>query len=277
MSDEKRHRPDKKAAKRTQRRPKTFDIQCARNIEDRRLIELGMAEVQGRVRWNYFRRRQEEVVNEPDPEPVLGGAATTFQCCDMKDAWVHSARSKMKGAHKFRYSERVAQAIADIAGEVNEYQDFVVAHTQLSFGEGQICHAAPLFLGKSWYDWAMFRYRPDDVDNDNIDPAAFPPESGNDPAIMPAHLRAFVDLTFLPQDNTTIYKSAIYMVTEPVRRNRAATEQVQSDFFQPYLKGSFQVKGKREWITKMEIKCMDEMTGPACVIPDLDNSNDRAY
>jgi hypothetical protein len=54
MSNESHHKPDKKSAKRTQRRPKNFTIQVANKIEDRRVIEMGIEELQGRPRWKYY-------------------------------------------------------------------------------------------------------------------------------------------------------------------------------------------------------------------------------
>ena len=53
-SNEMAHIPDKGSAHRTQKRPKSFDIQSARQVNDWRKIEMGMEELSGRPRWDYF-------------------------------------------------------------------------------------------------------------------------------------------------------------------------------------------------------------------------------
>jgi len=58
-SDESQHKPDKTAAKRTQRRPKTFDKQCADRIHDMRVVEHGLQEIRdGGQKWCYYQKLQ---------------------------------------------------------------------------------------------------------------------------------------------------------------------------------------------------------------------------
>ena len=59
VSDEEHHKKDKKSAGKTQKRPKTFEIQSMTQIENRRTIETAVAELKGRVRWHYKERKRE--------------------------------------------------------------------------------------------------------------------------------------------------------------------------------------------------------------------------
>ena len=88
-SDEMHHKKDKKSAKRTQKRPKTFDIQSLQRIEDRRVIEFGMEELAGRRCWDYYRgiglptisqNNEQHVDKQPklsDQYPKLSGPTST--------------------------------------------------------------------------------------------------------------------------------------------------------------------------------------------------------
>jgi len=59
-TDESQHKPDKTAAKRTQRRPKTFDKQCADRIHDMRVVEHGLQEIRdGGQKWCYYQKIKE--------------------------------------------------------------------------------------------------------------------------------------------------------------------------------------------------------------------------
>ncbi len=97
---------------------------------------------------------------------------------------------------------------------------------------------------------------------------------------MPAHIRCFIDLRGLPEDNTTKYKPAIYMIVETVKRNTTPEElriQEYSELFQPYVKTKQRIRGTTEWVPKMKIMCVDELVGPARVYPDLDNTHPNAW
>ena len=48
------HIPDKSSARRTQKRPKTFDIQSTKQVDDRRVLEMAIQELKGRPRWDYY-------------------------------------------------------------------------------------------------------------------------------------------------------------------------------------------------------------------------------
>jgi hypothetical protein len=53
-SNEMNHKPDKKCAKRTQRRPRSFEYQCANRIHEMALIDLAMHDLEGRPVYDYL-------------------------------------------------------------------------------------------------------------------------------------------------------------------------------------------------------------------------------
>jgi len=290
MTDEKHHRPDKKSAKRTQKRPKTFEKDTAKKIEDKRLIDLGMEELKGRVRWDYFEgfheRKDPRLCKKPRKSkrdyPYLGGVTATIRYCDEEDKYIYSIQTDMKDKSKYIYEEELLDKFAMVAFEVEGYQDEgqrkLLVHSEFTTEE-TIYRAAPHFMGKPWWDWALFRYREADEEKDNPNNPAGTPfvDEGQDPAVMPAQLRGFIDLRWLPEDNDTKYDSKIYAVVEEVRRNNDPEEWIQSNIFQPYVKKATRIHGTRRWSHHFAVRPLDEMVAPACVIPDLNNKHPKAY
>ena len=176
MSNERQHKPDKKSARRTQRRPKSFNIQVARKIEDRRVIETAMEEIRGRPRWDYysgFQHAKLKVLPKPgDITQTLGGVKAKFEYSDEEDRWIYGLSTEMRLVKKYQYPQDLVDAIGDVAGQVSEYQDILVVHSELTFN-GNIYHASPHFKGKPWHDWAMFCFREEEEGDNEDDPAYF--------------------------------------------------------------------------------------------------------
>jgi len=294
MCNESHHIPDKKSAKRTQRRPKTFDMQTAKQMEDRRVIEFAAMELLGACRWSYFDEYEvEEGVGPPNPgiaPPVLGGVQARFSYCEEQEKYTYSLKTEMKEKHKYIYKDKYfLEKMSQVAFQVEEYLDSVVLHSELTF-QGTIYRAAPHFLGKPWWDWALFRFREDNEETDNPNNPAGTPfveyeedEVPIEPAVKPAHLRGFIDLRNLPDDNNTGYMSTIYAFVECVRRNNHPDEQIPAQIFQPYVKISrynslyHQTSGSGEWVPKFSLLPIEKLYGPAVVIPDLGNSHPKAF
>ena len=72
-SNEMHHKRDKKSSKRTQKRPRTFKMQSLKQIEDRRVIDLGVAELEGRKRWDHFRTKKAIAANKVPGKAELSG------------------------------------------------------------------------------------------------------------------------------------------------------------------------------------------------------------
>ena len=54
FNSERHHKANKKTAQRTQKKPDKFNIQMARKIQERQAVEMGMEEINGRKRWQYY-------------------------------------------------------------------------------------------------------------------------------------------------------------------------------------------------------------------------------
>ena len=88
MSDEMHHKDDKKSSKRTQCRPDRFEMQSLQQIENRRVVELGVEELNGRVRWRYDHgfisreavTQETSTPNAPQVTPDEGELSGVFAC-----------------------------------------------------------------------------------------------------------------------------------------------------------------------------------------------------
>jgi len=279
-SNEMGHKPDKGSAKRTQKRPKSFDIQSVQQVNDRRLIDMGMEELAGRPRWDYYvgferpnqksshrirewRKNRGKAATEgaggvenAQLGLTLTGVSATFAYIGDEYAMT-TVKSAMKKKSRFQYPPSIVATLEELANDVGDYCDELTVFSELCIS-GQTYRAAPHFQGKQWYDWALYR-RPS-------------VNEGFAERIVPLHIRCFVDLRCLPAVNSTNFESKVYFIAEPVRVNQDMDELIQSDIFVPYVKeeGEF-------FSCKAELLPVDRISGPVCVIPDLGNTNPRAF
>ena len=262
----------KQSALRSQKRPKTFDKQVLQAIDERRAVEFGMEELKGRKRWDYFDGITDyEVSAKPkvEQETDLGGVKAEFSYNSDQNRWVYTLFTKMRANRRFAFNPNLHAAISNVAAEVSDYQGSLMVHSELFTPNQdqtvQTYRAASYFMGKPQFDWGMFRFK---EDASKVD------------AIMPAHIRCFIDLRGLPLENTTKYKPAIYMIVETVKRNATPEElriQEFCELFQPYVKTKERIRGTTRWVAKMKMMCVDQLEGPARVCPDLDNTHPNAW
>jgi hypothetical protein len=168
----------------------------------------------------------------------------------------------MKGVRKFKFSPTLKALIQEVGVEVSKSMETVPIYSELHMPDKQMYRAASYYKGKTWFDWAMFKYA----------------DADGEIQVLPAQLRCFVDLRGIPTNHTGKYKPAIYMIVETVRRNEGATEvSIPSEIFVPYLKNKMRVTGTTKWTAGMKILPLDTLIGPICVIPDLHNSHENAF
>lgn len=274
--NESHHKPDKKSAQRTQKRPENFELQVSQRIEDRRAVEMGIEELEGRPRWDYpedfqrenrnkskiFLQAELKQANTSTKKPKkypLTGVSTHFSYCEGESRYVGKVRSQMKRKNKFVYPKYIEGAIADVAAEVDEYLPFgLTVFTEYDHPNDVRYRASPYYQGKPWYDWAICRR-----------PGAG--EGFND-QVLPVHLRGFVDLRDLPAQNTTKYAPGIYFIGENVIPNPDIHFHHISQLFVPYLKVQGHNLGN-----KMVIQSVNDILGATCVIPDIAHPSKRAF
>lgn len=275
MANEMHHKSDKRSAKSTQKRPKSFDYQCAARVEERRILEMALEELKGRPRWDYFtgferhgQLKLDRIVDrynnggakspkKPKRYPNLTGVKAVFEY-DEENGYGYEVKSSMNRKNRFRYPPYIVGAVADLAEEVSEYAPSLTVFSELQLTEGVLFRAAPFYQGKPWYDWAMARV------GEQIE--------GFEQRVVPVHIRCFVDLNFLPDDNTTKYAPGCYMIVEPTRLNPDAEEIGLSDLFVPFLKDE-----APNAPNKVVFLPVANITRTACVIPDTKHPSQRAF
>ena len=259
MSDEMHHKDDKKSSKRTQYRPDRFEMQSLRQIENRRIIELGMQEMDGRVRWRYDNGfvSKEALMHDattgdaPQIAPNEGELSGVYACVRYNN---HHERLEVaistgiKRKHKYRYPLHVREEFNSILLELDGCVDHLRIYSEYTTPSKQLYRASPHFQGKAWYDWAMFGDKP-------------------------AHIRAFIDLTGLPSNNQTEFEPGVYAVVETVGPN-TEEEAIHSDIFVPLIK---KVHKDRPTQLNLEVWSVGSITGPACVFPDMGHNSKLAY
>ena len=272
--NEKGHKRDKKSAKRTQMRTDTMDSNVGTQIAYRNAVDLGVEELAGRPRWDYFRGFDHPDSDDDDPDsayfdPKLTGAKTKTFCPEGIDERISVAVTTMKGKDKFIYEEQVLIALAEIGDYVADYMKVVWAYSELkvfcpqSNNNTQIYRASPYFEGQPWYDWAIFNLSK--------------PESPTIRRFVLAQIQCFVDLRDLPEDADLRFDSGIYCVIEPASRNTAVDESGRSEFWEPWIKGASSTLGFENTSNKLELANITQIVKPACVVPDIGNPNNRAY
>ena len=237
---------------------------------------MGIEELKGHPRWGYYigfnnpnhpksdqilldetNKQPWNLPNNRNNQPVTTGVKAVFWY-NNEGNFVYQVHSTMKRKTRYQYAAYVVDLIANLTAKVSQYTDELVVHSELDLPSGQKYRASPFFQGKPWYDWARMQL-------------AEPPEGFN-PLIVPVQVRGFVDLTFLPVNNTTIYSPGIHLLMEPTRLNPDGQDIQRSDLFLPYLKDE-----NYNLVLKMAVLPIEWLHGPACVIPDLSHPTKRAF
>ena len=276
VANERHHKPDKKSAKGTRKRPKTFDLETAERVDERRVLEIAMEELKGRPKWDYFvgfERQDQHKANrflkdspakspttnkKSKNQPCLGGVHAEFAYDDEEDGYQYKVFSAMKRKRQYRYPKFIVDAIADLAEECSQYTRTLSVFSEFYQPNGAKYRASPFFQGKPWYDWAMCKV------GEQIE--------GFTQREVPCHIRCFVDLSFLPATNTTTHSPGFYMIVEPTRLNPSLQEVQMSDLFVPFL--------KEEGVcspNKLLFLPVDRIVSPTVVIPDVGHSSKRAF
>ena len=284
-SDEMNHKPDKTAAKRTQRRPRSFDIQCANQMHSMSVVELGMHEVfEGRQKWRYFTKdppkesaspskindsdgyeedsdeQQEDltvgmedqstVYLEPGPNDVKnGGTRCRFFYCNTRNKWVYTVRTRMKEKDKFKLEPDLCTFLAttvNMLGNDVKHLDLFTEHKRFD----QIFRASPFFLGKPWHDWAMIDW--------------------GDGQVLPGQISIFIDLRDVPVGLR--YEPSVYAVVESANPVLDKEEQELSQIFQPYIKEMKEGTDERSFY----LVDVGAFYSPTCMIPDHGHENNAA-
>ncbi len=278
-SNEMHHKRDKKTAARTSKQLGKFDIQMARKVTERLAIDLGMEELNGRPRWKYYSGfdHSDRFVNSQESEPFAPsytGVQSVFFKRPGKDRILQRVCTSMKGKENFKYGADDLLALHEVFWSASDYLQSMTVYTECKLydtraeNNRQTYRASPYFQGHPQHDWGMF-----DLSTEHN------PEWRD---YVACQIKCFVDLSELPDENDLVTSlgdgvPGMYAIVEPAWRNPDGEEQGLSDLLDP-------------WIKKEEINAnlagnpcvtqlveMSRLLSPAVLVPDLDNTNPRAY
>ena len=197
-----------------------------------------------------------EGINEeirPDIGFSVCGVKATFSWCEESNDYVMSTKSRMKEKSKYRYDPSVTACIATICFDCQEHLESVSTYSEIRMDNGQRYRASPSFLNKPWYDWALA--------GDRL-----------------LHIKCFVDLTGLPKVNNTNYDSKVYMIVEPAGIGTLEENlHFPCEIVELWAKSPDRDFPHVKHMNNMRVLPVASITGPACVIPDIDNTDHRAF
>jgi hypothetical protein len=273
------HKDDKKDAAKTSRKPDTWDYDNARRGAEREVVDLGICELDGHPRWDYFLRKEDggtsENPNAAEPfETHLTGVTTTFYMEPGSTDVVHSSDTNMKGKVRFGYDQPCLDRLKELymylvnylPGKKMKVRTFLNTFDTRAKDNRQQYKAHPLYYGKPWHDWGMFDLStPDKPGWDNY---------------VPCHMQAFVDLSELPEGLDLQFggedlDAGLYALIEPTRRNSHPEEQGRGEMIDSWVK-------RLPWETgvegnRIDFVSVEKLLAPAILIPDLENTDRRAF
>ena len=280
MANESHHRPNKKASKRTQRRPKLFDMQCANRIHDMNVINLGMEELAGRPVWDYYKGFDQSTLTsslttkqstKPRTQQELSGTRVEFSYDPSTETWTYKVISKMRRKNRFKFTADVESFLVELM-ETNAGRDDVVdVYTEYTSPDGDTYRASPFYLGKPWLDWAIIDFE------------------GRKEGKKPGQMQCFIDFGCLPENNGQLGEGrvdpGIYTIVEIAKPSDDPEELTKGDLFRPFVKerlirgdeDDYEEGEEYEWGKRLLSVKTDSILGPTVLIPDLENPNPCAY
>ena len=264
-SNESHHKPDKKAAKRTQRRAKVFDLQCGEQIHINHLAEMAMEEVVNGYRsWEYYHEDIEDTTEIPcnaktEEEETIdvrntGTSITLFLNEDGNLSY--KVQSRMKDKERFIVDKQI---LSFIMSEINNIGGrFPIRMFTEHVRDGQMFRGSFYFQGKPWRDWVSIRWQGD------VEYATF------------CQVWCFLDLTGIPESKN--FDPGIYCVVENSEKADDEEDRDLSRLLKPYRKEVQSIDPETGEVTrKFYLAPVDSILSPITFIPDLGNDDPTAY
>jgi len=266
-SNEVGHKLAKTAAKLTQKKFETFDIQTAKRLEEMDLIGLAMEEIRGRPLWDYWQGYEHDEVMEKDPDPPrVGGAILKFFTNPQTGRNVACNGRKIKCREtKAQIEEDLVDFMVGLQDAVSEHIDSVPLHSY-HLRNGQIFRGSHSFLDQVWRDWVL-------VDWDDY-------------GHLPNKIWGFIDLTQLPNNSNISYGGlgsvgpGFYAVVESskyVWPDDTVPECDDSELFLSIETEVAEMEGK--YVTKMQYYLADveAFVAPLTVVPNIGGKSNSYF
>lgn len=260
-SDESGHKPSKTAARLTQKRADTFDVQIGARLQEVHCLDLAMEEiVHHRPVFDYYKDQplpadQQNPAVPPHKNPLGGSKFEAFEdetgrnC--MQLVATEAAKQKMN----------IEQCFVDFVAGLTECVDEHIHKLQVRtnhYRNGAIFRGTPMHNGAVWRDWVMIDW-------------------GEDYGVLPNKIWGFVNLLGLPQNNdlkcgglSDGIPPAVYAIVESSEYVKDDAEKNLSELFVPITKEVGRIN-QRKRVTKLKFYLADvegfvEGVG---VIPDI--------
>ena len=306
-TDESQHKPDKTAAKRTQRRPKTFDKQCADRIHDMRVVEHGLQEIRdGGQKWCYFQRtqevemecqskRKEAAVSESEDNGEVSSESSVsgdeeedndlysmYSDTDMSTVLPIPTEADIKnsGVHcRFFYCNTQEKWVYTVKSRMKSRDKFQLGKELEAFlqdladlviaGTETSSISLDLFTEHKRFD-QIYRGSPHYRGMPWRDWAMINWGNG---VILPGQIWIFVDLQNIPEES--FHDPGIYAIIESSDPNPDVQERKLSQILQPFLKETKIYAGQRQ--RRFHLVPVSFIHSPVCMLPDHGNPDPRAY
>ena len=293
-SNESHHKPSKYAARVTQRKESTFNMQTAKRLTEFLCIELAMMEVEeGVCVWEYFLRAEErdpeaqvvesedqdEESHEVDVQTKTGGTRLVIYEDEERD---NRPTLKMLGRSKYRKLAKMDRELLvflnDLQHKVLEYIPEEELQVYTEHHRNKVTFRAnPHYRGNgSWRDWALVEW------------VGY--------GVLPCKIWCFVELSQLPKGRNAIehggvdLKDGVYAVVECGEYVEEEDDIVQSDIFRPLeleMEGEIVFPKKKKHQPKppppelpprkFYLADVEAFKGPLIVVPDIGGDPNRYF
>ena len=273
FDNERHHKPDKRTAQRTQKQAEKFDIQMGNKVQQCRAVALGVEELEGKKKWQYFKKRVAEDEGDDVPyfDPTLGGVRWTVSkirgTSDMEAVNKSNNKTKQRiSLEEYTYFilTELLDRCSNLLNKLDVYDELRV-FDESSDNRTQIYRASPMYEGKPWYSWAIFDLSVSEEQRWHRN--------------MPCQIKAFVDLTELPPEAEASVglSSGLYALVEVTYPNPDIQEHRRSKLWYPVVKKASTMTSFAGTNCLMELVSIDQLMGPATVVPDHGNEDNRAF
>jgi hypothetical protein len=199
-SNESHHKTTKIAAKLTQKDVKTFEQQTSNRLDDLQVLELALAELEGRPLWRYFDGYLDKIKAKPEKEFTTTGGMKFFVTEDKETKQIgFTVTTRMKGRDKVMQDNGLLHYINELQKKLSGWFVHIPICAEHN-RSGQIFRSHPNFRGKgAWRDWVMINWSTGDA---------------------PAKIWGFIDLSELPTgvkirlDTETVVQSGVWAIIE---------------------------------------------------------------
>ena len=252
----------------------TFDIDVAKKTILCHSIDLAKEEMKGNIRHYYYTRTaQDNTVPDRFFEAISKGPYTVYREFPLHSGeWRPKVFSKMQGKENYVYDHNTNLFIETLAEQI--YNDHNIAMLQ-TFGQytvfsdeseknRQHFYAKPYDQGSPRNNWAVF-----DLSEDG--------DPGNARSRVPCHMKCFLDLSSLSEENCLLREPRLYAIVEPTKPCSDVEELRWSLLLDTVVKKKCTLPGCEDDWNHQELVNLKRLVRPAALVPDMGNPNGRVY